>query len=69
MADKYEKKELAMPDLTPMIDIVFQLLIFFMVTAVFAITPGLDIKLPEAGAGEGEPLYPRRPRRQYETEP
>ena len=43
MADKYEKKELAMPDLTPMIDIVFQLLIFFMVTAVFAITPGLDI--------------------------
>ena len=36
------------PDLTPMIDVVFQLLIFFMVTAVFAITPGLDIKLPEA---------------------
>ena len=31
-----------------MIDVVFQLLIFFMVTAVFAITPGLDIKLPEA---------------------
>ena len=37
-----------MPDLTPMIDVVFQLLIFFMVTAVFAITPGLDIKLPES---------------------
>ena len=35
-------------ELTPMIDVVFQLLIFFMVTAVFAITPGLDIKLPEA---------------------
>ena len=35
-------------DLTPMIDVVFQLLIFFMVTAVFAITPGLAIKLPEA---------------------
>jgi biopolymer transport protein ExbD len=42
------KKELAKPDLTPMIDVVFQLLIFFMVTAVFAVTPGLDIKLPEA---------------------
>ena len=38
--------------LTPMIDIVFQLLIFFMVTAVFAITPGLDIKLPEAEESE-----------------
>ena len=48
MADKHEKKELNMPDLTPMIDVVFQLLIFFMVTAVFAITPGMDIKLPEA---------------------
>jgi biopolymer transport protein ExbD len=40
------------PDLTPMIDVVFQLLIFFMVTAVFAITPGLDIKLPEAEESE-----------------
>ena len=29
-------------------DIIFMLLIFFMVTAVFAVTPGLDIKLPEA---------------------
>ncbi|MFH1008897.1 MAG: biopolymer transporter ExbD [Candidatus Latescibacterota bacterium] len=39
-------------NMTPMIDIVFQLLIFFMVTAVFAITPGLDIKLPEADNSE-----------------
>jgi len=47
MAAKKEKAE-ERPDLTPMIAVVFQLLIFFMVTAVFAITPGLDIKLPEA---------------------
>ena len=39
-------------NLTPMIDVVFQLLIFFMVTAVFAITPGLDIKLPEADTAQ-----------------
>lgn len=60
MADRVEKKELNMPDLTPMIDVVFQLLIFFMVTAVFAITPGLDIKLPEseeAQAPEKENLF------------
>jgi biopolymer transport protein ExbD len=60
MAERVEKKELAMPDLTPMIDVVFQLLIFFMVTAVFAITPGLDIKLPEseeAQAPEKENLF------------
>ena len=48
MAIKKVKVVAERPDLTPMIDVVFQLLIFFMVTAVFAITPGLDIKLPEA---------------------
>jgi biopolymer transport protein ExbD len=48
MAIKKQKSEQQTLDLTPMIDVVFQLLIFFMVTAVFAITPGLDIKLPEA---------------------
>ena len=48
MAIKREKKIDERPDLTPMIAVVFQLLIFFMVTAVFAVTPGLDIKLPEA---------------------
>ena len=48
MAYIAKKKEDLTLDLTPMIDVVFQLLIFFMVTAVFAITPGLDIKLSEA---------------------
>jgi biopolymer transport protein ExbD len=48
MAIKRDKSGESGPDITPMIDIVFQLLFFFMVTAVFAITPGLDIKLPEA---------------------
>ena len=49
---KRKKAESVDLPLTPMIDIVFQLLIFFMVTAVFAITPGLDIKLPEAEESE-----------------
>ena len=49
---KRKKSESVDLPLTPMIDIVFQLLIFFMVTAVFAITPGLDIKLPEADESE-----------------
>lgn len=35
-------------DLTPMIDIVFQLLIFFMVSTTFIVTPGLKLNLPEA---------------------
>lgn len=35
-------------DLTPMIDVVFQLLIFFMVSTTFIVTPGLKLNLPEA---------------------
>ncbi|HDI00174.1 MAG: biopolymer transporter ExbD [Candidatus Latescibacterota bacterium] len=35
-------------DLTPLIDCVFQLLIFFMVTTVFIHTRGIDVDLPSA---------------------
>lgn len=34
-------------DLTPMVDCVFLLLIFFMISTTFVETPGLAIKLPE----------------------
>ena len=62
MARKRVKEE-QRPDLTPMIDVVFQLLIFFMVTAVFAITPGLDIKLPEAEEAQApEKSKPAKPK-------
>lgn len=35
-------------DMTPMVDCVFLLLIFFMISTSFVETPGLTIKLPEA---------------------
>ncbi len=35
-------------DLTPMVDCVFLLLIFFMISTTFVETPGLTIKLPES---------------------
>lgn len=35
-------------DIAPLIDIVFLLLIFFMLTANFIMQPGIKIKLPEA---------------------
>ncbi len=37
-------------DLTPMIDVVFLLLIFFMISTTFVEQPGLSIKLPTSGA-------------------
>jgi len=35
-------------DLIPMIDIVFQLVVFFMVSSTFIITPGIGIEFPES---------------------
>ena len=45
-----EKKTL---DLTPMLDVVFLLLIFFMLTSIFA-KPMLPLNLPEAATGQVE---------------
>lgn len=39
-------------DLVPMIDVVFQLVIFFMLTSTFVMTPGIAIDLPESSSSE-----------------
>ena len=39
-------------DVTPLADIVFLLLIFFMLSSTFVSQPGIDIKLPKAKARE-----------------
>jgi len=40
-------------DMTPMIDIVFQLILFFLVSTTFAILPGIKLNLPESKTSEG----------------
>lgn len=39
-------------DVTPLIDVVFQLLIFFMLTSSFVLQPGIQVKLPKALTSE-----------------
>lgn len=39
-------------DITPLIDIIFQLLIFFMLTSSFVIQPGIKVNLPNAVASD-----------------
>ena len=39
-------------DIAPLIDIVFQLLIFFMLTSSFVMQPGIKVKLPKAVTSE-----------------
>ena len=37
-----------MVDLTPLIDVVFQLVIFFMISSTFKTAPGIDLTLPDS---------------------
>ncbi|MBF9017164.1 MULTISPECIES: biopolymer transporter ExbD [unclassified Oceanispirochaeta] len=39
-------------DLTPLIDVVFQLVIFFMISSVFNTAPGITLELPESATSE-----------------
>jgi len=39
-------------DVTPLIDVVFLLLIFFMLTSTFVLQPGIKVKLPRAITSE-----------------
>ena len=48
-------KSFQIVDVTPMADIVFLLLIFFMLSSTFIIQPGIKIKLPEAATSEIQP--------------
>jgi biopolymer transport protein ExbD len=45
-----EPKEKVVLDLTPLIDCIFQLLIFFLLTASFITTPNLGVELPKASS-------------------
>ena len=40
-------------DLIPMIDIVFQLILFFLLSTTFALLPGITVQLPESSTAEG----------------
>lgn len=41
-------------DLIPMIDIVFQLILFFLVSTTFAMLPGISVNLPGSQTAQGE---------------
>lgn len=50
MAFSRKKRETPRVDLTPMVDVVFLLLIFFMISTTFVETPGISVKLPESSS-------------------
>jgi len=49
---KSSKRLEAMIDVTPLIDVVFLLLIFFMITTTFVNNPGMVVDLPKANSSD-----------------
>ncbi|MFT5083645.1 MAG: biopolymer transport protein ExbD [Lentisphaeria bacterium] len=52
MSKRAEEDEAGAIDLTPMLDVVFIMLIFFIVTSSFIKEPGVDINRPDATTAE-----------------
>lgn len=50
MEFKKKRRDSPTPDITPMVDVVFLLLIFFMLSTTFIVSPGIKINLPQAKA-------------------
>lgn len=44
----------AAADLTPMIDVVFQLILFFLVSTTFAVLPAISVNLPQSETAQSE---------------
>lgn len=52
MIFKRRLKPVASVELVPMIDVIFQLVVFFMVSSTFIITPGISLELPDSTTAE-----------------
>lgn len=60
------RREQVTPDITPLIDCVFLLLIFFMLSTTFVVSPGIRINLPQAAA---EPVRQERQELRVKVDP
>ncbi|MCQ2241100.1 biopolymer transporter ExbD [Treponema sp.] len=40
-------------DLSPMLDVIFQLILFFLVSTTFSILPAINVNLPESSTSQG----------------
>jgi biopolymer transport protein ExbD len=50
MEFRKKRRDVVNPDITPLVDVVFLLLIFFMLSTTFIVLPGLKINLPAAAS-------------------
>lgn len=50
MTFRKHRRDVVTPDITPLVDVVFLLLIFFMLSTTFVVAPGIRVNLPQAQA-------------------
>ncbi len=50
MQFRKDRRDAVTPDITPLVDVVFLLLIFFMLSTTFIVSPGIRVNLPQAEA-------------------
>lgn len=55
MEFRHTRRSRAVLDITPLVDTVLNLLIFFMLSSSFVFQPGIRVRLPEAASKEEEP--------------
>lgn len=52
LKNRRQLQPMIQPNLVPMIDVVFQLVVFFMVSSTFVVAPGIGLALPESTTQE-----------------
>jgi len=52
MQFRSERREAPRLDMTPLIDVIFQLLLFFMLSTTFRNTPSFEVQLPEVSSDQ-----------------
>ena len=55
------KRESAEMDMTPMVDVVFLLLIFFMITAAFGLQKSIELPVPDQDQSAKQAMTPKQP--------
>ena len=53
VSSRNERKSIAGVDLSPMLDVIFQLILFFLVSTTFSVLPAINVNLPESSTSKG----------------
>lgn len=53
VSSRNERKSIAGVDLSPMLDVIFQLILFFLVSTTFSALPAINVNLPESSTSKG----------------